>query len=33
MIHSKELPAYKAGKSWKIPAEAIEDYFKSKAPH
>ena len=28
MIQSKELPAYKAGKAWKIPSEAVEDYIK-----
>lgn len=28
MIHDNELPAYKAGKVWKIPATAVEDYIK-----
>ena len=28
MIHNKEIPAYKAGKAWKISATAIEDYVK-----
>mgnify|MGYP003618943748 FL=1 len=28
MIQNKELPAYKAGKVWKIPSEAVEDYIK-----
>lgn len=28
MIQCKELPAYKSGKTWKIPATAVEDYIK-----
>ena len=28
MIQSKELLAYKAGKAWKIPTDAVEDYIK-----
>lgn len=28
MIRNRELPAYKAGKAWKIPADAVEDYIK-----
>lgn len=28
MIRNRELPAYKAGKAWKIPADTVEDYIK-----
>ena len=28
MIKNNEMPAYKAGKAWKIPASAVEDYIK-----
>lgn len=30
MIHNDELNAYKAGKAWKIPVEALEAYTKSR---
>ncbi|MEN6412819.1 MAG: helix-turn-helix domain-containing protein [Veillonellales bacterium] len=30
MIHNNELDAYKAGKAWKIPVEALEAYMKSR---
>ena len=28
MIQNKELPSYRAGRAWKIPADAVEDYIK-----
>ncbi|MEN6413426.1 MAG: helix-turn-helix domain-containing protein [Veillonellales bacterium] len=30
MIHNNELDAYKAGKAWKIPVEALKAYMKSR---
>ena len=33
MIHDGELTAYKAGKAWKIPVKAVEDYIKLRLIH
>ncbi|MEN6413446.1 MAG: helix-turn-helix domain-containing protein [Veillonellales bacterium] len=30
MIHNGELKAYKTGKAWKIPVEALKAYTKSR---
>jgi len=33
MIRKQEMPAYKAGKAWKIYAKDVEDYIKLQLAH